>query len=149
MDTAQREQTTTTQQLRDNIQLISRRGNKLMHKQQKNIFHPPWYKTASSYAALSPRERAELFGFPPTIFHVPNSAAANQVRNSSSARHVCSTYEQANGKGKKAKTAKITSWSIRADVVRKLDRGEPEPETVVSGSAASSEALDTSDPAPF
>ena len=41
---------------------------------------------------------------------------------------VSSTYEQANGKGKKAKTAKITSWSIRADVVRKLDRGEPEPE---------------------
>ena len=37
---------------------------------------------------------------------------------------VSSTYEQANGKGKKAKTAKITSWSIRADVVRKLDRGE-------------------------
>ena len=39
---------------------------------------------------------------------------------------VSSTYEQANGKGKKAKTAKITSWSIRADVVRKLDRAEPE-----------------------
>ena len=65
---------------------------------------------------------------------------------------VSSTYEQANGKGKKAKTAKtakITSWSIRADVVRKLDRGEPEPETVASGSAASSDALDPSDPAPF
>jgi hypothetical protein len=62
---------------------------------------------------------------------------------------VSSTYEQANGKGKKAKTAKLTSWSIRADVVRKLDRGEPEPETVASGSATSSEALDASDPAPF
>ena len=42
---------------------------------------------------------------------------------------VSSTYEQSNGKGKKAKAAKITSWSIRADVVRKLDRGEPEPQT--------------------
>src|SRR5689334_9116266 len=41
---------------------------------------------------------------------------------------VSSTYEQPNGKGKKSKAAKITSWSIRADVVRKLDRNEPEPE---------------------
>src|SRR5882724_10269697 len=55
---------------------------------------------------------------------------------------VSSTYEQANGKGKKAKTAKITSWSIRADVVPKLDRGEPELETATSGSAASEEASD-------
>src|ERR1700730_12942483 len=41
---------------------------------------------------------------------------------------ISSTYEQANGKGKKAKTAKITTWSIRADVVRRFDRGEPEPQ---------------------
>ena len=41
------------------------------------------------------------------------------------------------------------SKGIRADVVRKLDRGEPEPETLASGSAASSEARDASDPAPF
>jgi hypothetical protein len=58
-------------------------------------------------------------------------------------------YERGNGKGKKAKTNKQTFWCIRADVVRKLDRGEPEPETVASGSAASSDALDASDPAPF
>ena len=62
---------------------------------------------------------------------------------------VSTTYERGNGKGKKAKTNKQTFWCIRADVVRKLDRGEPEPETVASGSAASSEALDASDPAPF
>src|SRR5437867_1843563 len=62
---------------------------------------------------------------------------------------VSTTYERANGKGKKAKTNKQTFWCIRADVVRKLDRGEPEPETVAAGSAASSEALDASDPAPF
>jgi single stranded DNA-binding protein len=41
---------------------------------------------------------------------------------------VSSTYEQSNGKSKKSKTSKITLWSIRADVVRKLDRNEPEPE---------------------
>jgi single stranded DNA-binding protein len=40
---------------------------------------------------------------------------------------VSSIYEQPNGKSKKSKTAKITSWSIRADVVCRLDRGEPEP----------------------
>ncbi len=64
---------------------------------------------------------------------------------------VSSTYEQANGKAKKAKTNKQTFWCIRADVVRKLDRGEPEPEpeTVASRSATSSEALDASDPSPF
>ncbi len=62
---------------------------------------------------------------------------------------VSTTYERGNGKGKKAKTNKQTFWCIRADVVRKLDRGEPEPETVASGSAASSGALDASDPAPF
>src|SRR5580658_5813965 len=41
---------------------------------------------------------------------------------------VSSIYERSNGNGKKAKNTKITSWSIRADVLRKLDRGEPEPE---------------------
>jgi len=55
---------------------------------------------------------------------------------------VSTTYERANGKGKKAKVNKQTFWCIRADVVRKLGRGEPELETVASGSAASSEALD-------
>jgi single stranded DNA-binding protein len=45
---------------------------------------------------------------------------------------ISSTYEQPNGKSKKSKAAKITSWSIRADVVRKLDRGEPEPEATAS-----------------
>ena len=62
---------------------------------------------------------------------------------------ISSTYEQANGKGKKAKTAKITSWSIRADVVRKLDRGEPEPQAPVSGPDAAEPLSDTSNQAPF
>jgi len=62
---------------------------------------------------------------------------------------ISSTYEQANGKGRKAKTAKITSWSIRADVVRKLDRGEPEPQAPASGSDAAVLPSDTSEQAPF
>ena len=61
-----------------------------------------------------------------------------------------STYERPNGKSKKsATTTKITSWSIRADVVRKLDRGEPEPETAASGSDASGHAPEPSDASPF
>ena len=62
---------------------------------------------------------------------------------------VSTTYERRNGKCKKPKTNKQTFWCIRADVVRKLDRGEPEPETMASGSATSPEPLDASDPAPF
>ena len=54
---------------------------------------------------------------------------------------VSSTYEPTNGKGKKSKAAKTTSWSIRADVVRKLDRGEPKPEAAPAAEAdASSDA---------
>jgi single-strand DNA-binding protein len=49
---------------------------------------------------------------------------------------VSSNYEVANGKGKKAKGTKVTSWSIRADVVRKLDRGEPEPEAARTAPSA-------------
>ena len=42
---------------------------------------------------------------------------------------VSSTYDQPNGKGKKATAKKVVSWTIRADVIRKLDRSEIEPET--------------------
>jgi single-strand DNA-binding protein len=56
---------------------------------------------------------------------------------------VSSTYERQSGKGKKAATAKITSWSIRADAVRRLDRGEPQPELNGSGSAASDGPAET------
>ena len=62
---------------------------------------------------------------------------------------VSSTYEQPNGKGKKAKAAKITSWSIRADVVRKLDRGEPEPQAPASTSDAAEPASETTEAATF
>lgn len=61
---------------------------------------------------------------------------------------VSSTYEVSNGKGKKAQAAKITAWSIRADVVRKLDRGEPEPEAPTATSEAA-QPSDASDAVPF
>jgi hypothetical protein len=55
---------------------------------------------------------------------------------------VCTTYECGNGKAKKAKTNRRTCWCIHVDVVLKLDPGEPEPETLTSGSASSIEAPD-------
>jgi single stranded DNA-binding protein len=62
---------------------------------------------------------------------------------------VSSTYERPNGKGKKSATTKFTSWSIHADLVRKLDRGETEPEVHASGSVASDEVVNRSDASPF
>ena len=62
---------------------------------------------------------------------------------------VSSTYEQPNGKSKKSKAAKITSWSIRADVVRKLDRGEPDPQLPTSVSDTAEPASDTTESAHF
>ena len=59
---------------------------------------------------------------------------------------VSSTYEQSNGKSKKSKATKITSWSIRADVVRKLDRGEPEPEATAPGTATPAAIADPDAP---
>ena len=52
---------------------------------------------------------------------------------------VSSIYEQPNGKGKKSKATKIASWSIRADVVRRLDRNEQEPEVPASGPSTESD----------
>ena len=55
---------------------------------------------------------------------------------------VSSTYDQPNGKGKKATAKKVVSWTIRADVIRKLDRSEIEPETASaqSGETPASDA---------
>jgi hypothetical protein len=62
---------------------------------------------------------------------------------------VSSTYERPIGEGKNAATAKFTSWSIRADAVRKLDRGEPEPESTTPACDASEIAHASPEPAPF
>jgi single-strand DNA-binding protein len=62
---------------------------------------------------------------------------------------VSSNYEQPNGKSMKSKTDKITSWSIRADVVRKLDRAEPQPEVNASSPVSTEEAANAAEPAPF
>src|SRR5271168_2797620 len=42
---------------------------------------------------------------------------------------VSSKYERENGKSKKAKAAKLTFWSVRANSVRRLSRAEAEPPT--------------------
>lgn len=62
---------------------------------------------------------------------------------------ISSTYERPNGKGKKAATTKLTSWSIRADAVRKLDRGEPELEPAAPGSEPSDRPSGESDARPY
>ena len=62
---------------------------------------------------------------------------------------ISSIYERPDGKGKKAAATKITWWSIRADVVRKLDRGEPEPEPTPSRSEALERSSDHSSADPF
>ncbi|HKW88477.1 MAG TPA: single-stranded DNA-binding protein [Candidatus Acidoferrales bacterium] len=49
---------------------------------------------------------------------------------------VSSSYEREYGKGKKARTVKHTVWQIRADSIRKLNRGENEPEALTLGSNA-------------
>ena len=53
---------------------------------------------------------------------------------------VSSSYEREYGKGKKATTVKHTVWQVRADSIRKLNRGEKEPEAVASASNAASES---------
>ena len=47
---------------------------------------------------------------------------------------VSSSYDREYGKGKKATTVKHTVWQIRADSIRKLNRGDKEAEAIVSGS---------------
>lgn len=47
---------------------------------------------------------------------------------------VSSSYQREYGKGKKATTVKHTVWQIRADSIRKLNRGEKEPEAIASDS---------------
>jgi single-strand DNA-binding protein len=57
---------------------------------------------------------------------------------------ISSIYERPNGKGEKATATKITSWSIRADVVRRLDRGELDPEVATDRSEASEQYAEES-----
>jgi single-strand DNA-binding protein len=49
---------------------------------------------------------------------------------------VSSTYEREYGKGKNAKSVKHTLWQVRADSVRRLNRGGKETEPDSSGSNA-------------
>ena len=58
---------------------------------------------------------------------------------------ISSSYDVSNGKGKKAKGTKVTSWTIRADVVKRLDRGEPEPQANAPHSEASGQSPEPSE----
>ena len=64
---------------------------------------------------------------------------------------VSSIYEREIGKGKKAATLKLTSWSIRANVVRKLDRAAKEPKaiSVASDERPGAATIESSTDAPF
>ena len=53
---------------------------------------------------------------------------------------VSSKYEREVSKGKKPTTLKLTSWQIRANTLRKLNRAVKEPEAVVSGSSEEASA---------
>jgi single-strand DNA-binding protein len=56
---------------------------------------------------------------------------------------VSTKYDRQVGSGKKTTTLKLTSWQIRANVLRKLNRAAKEPEAFPSGS------LNESDNVPF
>jgi single-strand DNA-binding protein len=56
---------------------------------------------------------------------------------------VSSSYDREYGKGKRATTVKHTLWQIRADSIRKLNRGEKEPGTVASDSSVCAEQPST------
>ena len=64
---------------------------------------------------------------------------------------VSTTYDREYGKGKRPTVVKHTLWQVRADSVRKLNRGEKEPEGVVSGSNSDApvSALQSGERAPF
>lgn len=63
--------------------------------------------------------------------------------------HVSTNYERPNGRSRKSKREKQTFWCIRADVVRRLDRGEPELETLTTISTNPAEPTESGDPVPF
>jgi hypothetical protein len=52
---------------------------------------------------------------------------------------VGSTYERENGKSKKAKAAKVTVWSVRANSIRRLSRAETEVPTAATSAEAGAE----------
>jgi single-stranded DNA-binding protein len=48
---------------------------------------------------------------------------------------VSSKYDREVGKRKKPTTLKVTSWQIRANALRKINRATKEPEAIASGSS--------------
>ncbi len=96
-----------------------------------------WKNTQDEWVSKTEWHRVAIFRENLAEYVVENLRKGSHVLVEGSL--ISSTYEAPNGKGKKAKAVKITSWSIRADAVRKLDRGEPEPEAAASTPAPESD----------
>ena len=63
----------------------------------------------------------------PILFHAESRTKQNQLQpflSGQSHTLVNSIYDQLNGKSGKSEIAKITTWYIRTDIVRKRDRGQ-------------------------
>jgi single-strand DNA-binding protein len=97
-----------------------------------------WKNSEDEWVSKTEWHRISIFRAKLATFVAENIRKGSQVLVEGSL--ISSTYERSNGKGKKAATAKVTSWTIRADVVRKLDRGEPEPQALVAGDATNADS---------
>jgi single stranded DNA-binding protein len=89
-----------------------------------------WKNSEDEWVSKTEWHRISIFRAKLATFVAENIRKGSHVLVEGSL--ISSTYERSNGKGKKAATAKITSWTIRAEVVRKLDRGEPEPQAPIA-----------------
>jgi single-strand DNA-binding protein len=97
-----------------------------------------WKNSEDEWVSKTEWHRISIFRTKLATFVAENIRKGSHVLVEGSL--ISSTYDRSNGKGKKAATAKITSWTIRADVVRKLDRGEPEPQAPVAGDGTNADS---------
>ena len=100
-----------------------------------------WKNSEDEWVSKTEWHRISIFRAKLATFVAENIRKGSHVLVEGSL--ISSTYERSNGKGKKAATAKITSWTIRADVVSKLDRGEPEPQALVAGEGTNTDSDST------
>ncbi|MFZ3217681.1 MAG: single-stranded DNA-binding protein [Candidatus Acidiferrales bacterium] len=105
-----------------------------------------WTNTEDEWLSKTEWHRVAIFRTRLAQYALDNLKKGSHVLVEGS---LISSIYQRPGKGKKAETIKITSWSIRADSVRRLDRGEPEPDAITSGSTASEETPEPSGDVPF
>jgi single-strand DNA-binding protein len=107
----------------------------------------PWKNAQDEWSSKTEWHRVCIFR--PRLAEYPAQMVKKASHVLVEGSFVSSTYDPPNDEGKNAKTAKITSWSIRADAVRKLDRGESELESATPASDASKIAHESSEPVSF